>query len=74
MQISLIIFVVLITGVAIYDDLMGRREIAYLNNDQITACRPPSDQHERMVATLSKSADGPLSLHCEYHATIARAQ
>lgn len=31
---------------------------AYLHDDRITACRPPGDQGEKLVATLRKSADG----------------
>lgn len=50
---------------------MDSRDREYLRNDRITACRPPSDQGERLVATLAKSADGgPLLLHCSYHATL----
>lgn len=75
MKIVLIILAGLVAGVVIYDERMERREIAYLNNDQITDCRPPGDQGERLIATLANSADGgPLEIHCEYHATIARAQ
>lgn len=50
---------------------MDSRDREYLRNDRITACRPPGDQGERLVATLAKSADGgPLTLHCTYHATM----
>jgi len=47
-----------------------RIEAAKLFDDSVTACRPPGDEGERLVATLYKSADGgPLTLHCEYHST-----
>jgi hypothetical protein len=42
-----------------------------LYDDSVTACRPPGDEGEKLVATLYKSADGgPLMLHCTYHSTI----
>lgn len=45
-----------------------------LGNDRITESRPPGDTGERLVATLSKSADGgPPTLHCTYHATLSFA-
>lgn len=44
------------------------RDHAYLHDDRITACRPPGDQGEKLVATLSHGADGGLALNCAYHA------
>lgn len=42
-----------------------------LHDDTVTGCRPPSDEGEKLVATLYKIADGgPLTLHCNYHSTI----
>lgn len=46
-----------------------------VGNDGVTACQPPRNQGEKLVATLIKSADGgPLELHCTYHATLSFAQ
>lgn len=73
MKISLIILVGLLVGIAIYDERMGQRETAYLHDDQITSCRPPVNQGERLVATLSDE-DGGLQIRCTYHSTMARAQ
>lgn len=54
---------------------MDHRDREYLHNDNVTACRPPSDQGEKLVATLSKSADGgPLELHCMYSAKLSWGQ
>ena len=37
----------------------------------VTECRPPAEPGEKLVATLTKSADGGQStLHCTYHATL----
>jgi hypothetical protein len=45
-----------------------------LHNDGVTACKPPRNEAEKLVATLYKSADGgPLTLHCAYHATVSFA-
>lgn len=45
------------------------RDHAYLHDDRITACRPPGDQGEKLVATLSTRDDGVLAVSCDYHAT-----
>lgn len=42
---------------------------AYLHDDRITACRPPGDQGEKLVATLAQSDDGGLALKCAYTST-----
>lgn len=43
----------------------------FLRNDNITACRPPGDEGERMVAVLEREYHGgPLILRCSYHATL----
>lgn len=48
---------------------MDSRDRVWLRDDRITACRPPGDQGEKLVATLRKSADGVLAIDCAYHAT-----
>lgn len=51
-----------------------RIDAMQLYNDKVTDCRPPGDEGERLVATLSKSADGgPLELNCIYHSTLSFA-
>jgi hypothetical protein len=52
-------------------DWTSARDSYQLHNDGVTACKPPRDQGEKLVATLYKSADGgPLTMHCTYHSTL----
>lgn len=55
-------------------DWVGAHDREVLASTPITQCRSPSNTGEKLVATLYKSADGgPVSLHCEYHSTLAFA-
>jgi hypothetical protein len=75
---ALIAFVV-ICGIAAHlvvanADWIDAHDAYMLHNDGVTACQPPRNTGEKLVATLRKSADGgPLTLHCTYHADMGFA-
>lgn len=65
---------VAIISVVVNADWIDTIDSYQLSNDGVTACKPPRNQGEKLVATLYKSADGgPLELHCAYHATLSFA-
>ena len=52
-------------------DWIDAHDTYMLHNDGVTACPPPRNQGEKLVATLRKSNDGgPLMLHCFYDSTL----
>lgn len=73
MKIIAFVFICILVSVAVKAHA-DRTDAMRLFDDKVTECRPPGDEGEKLVATLTKSADGgALEIHCTYHATISRA-
>lgn len=74
-----IIILIIVCGIALNlvianADWIDAHDAYLLHNDDVTACQPPRNQGEKLVATLRKSADGgPLTLHCTYHSDMGFA-